>query len=66
MIASEHKHLVKTIDLFASGQGQRSGAWPLLGPKEPKCSEEKHGQPEEEEGIDAACLSLTLFFESFA
>ena len=51
---------VSTVNLFDSGQGQRSCARPLLGPKEPKCCEEKYRQPEEEEGINA-WLSLLLF-----
>ena len=51
------------IDLFDSGQGQRSCARPVLGPKESKCREEEHGQPEEEEGINA-WLSLIAFLRA--
>ena len=54
---------MKTLDLFASGQGQCSCSWPILGPKEPKCSEEEHRQPEEEEGINA-WLSLIAFLRA--
>ena len=52
-------HLVNV----ASGQRQRSSSWPLLGPQEPKCSEEEHRQPEEEEGINA-WLSLIAFLRA--
>ena len=47
----------------ASGQRQRSCSRPLLGPQEPKCSEEEHRQPEEEEGINA-WLSLIAFLRA--
>ena len=52
-------HLVNV----ASGQRQRSCSRPLLGPEEPKCSEEEHRQPEEEEGINA-WLSLIAFLRA--
>ena len=54
---------LNTLDLFASGQGQCSCSRPILGPKEPKCGEEEHRQPKEEEGINA-WLSLIAFLRA--